>query len=54
MTAQSDDLIRDTVDLHYHSGPSPFPRRLDPVESAKHYDEHGFPGGNALVLATSG
>jgi hypothetical protein len=42
MTVQADDLIRDTVDLHYHSGPSPFPRRLDPVESAKHYDEHGF------------
>jgi hypothetical protein len=36
------ELIRDTVDLHYHSGPSPFPRRFDPVDSAKHYDEHGF------------
>jgi hypothetical protein len=42
MTALQDDLIRDTVDLHYHSGPSPFPRRLDPVASAKHYDEFGF------------
>jgi len=42
MTAQPDDLIKDTVDLHYHSGPSPLPRRLDPAESAKHYDEHGF------------
>jgi uncharacterized protein DUF6282 len=42
VTARADDLIRDTVDLHYHSGPSPFPRRLDPVESAKHFDEHGF------------
>ncbi|MBV9895400.1 MAG: hypothetical protein JO020_14630 [Chloroflexi bacterium] len=42
MTTSGDDLIRDAVDLHYHSGPSPFPRRLDPVESAKHYDEHGF------------
>lgn len=42
MSVQHDDLIKDTVDLHYHSGPSPFPRRLDPVESAKHYDEHGF------------
>jgi hypothetical protein len=42
MTVGQDDLIRDTVDLHYHSGPSPFPRRLDPVESAKHYDENGF------------
>ena len=42
MSVQPDDLIRDTVDLHYHSGPSPFPRRLDPVESAQHYDDHGF------------
>jgi hypothetical protein len=42
MTAQPDDLIKDTVDLHYHSGPSPFPRRLDPAASAKHYDAHGF------------
>src|SRR5712691_730100 len=42
MTVQPDDLIRDTVDLHYHSGPSPFPRRLDPVESAQHFDEYGF------------
>src|SRR5579864_1191862 len=42
MTVEADELIKDTVDLHYHSGPSPFPRRMDPVESAKHYDEHGF------------
>ena len=42
MTTQADELIRDSVDLHYHSGPSPFPRRLNPAESAKHYDEHGF------------
>ena len=42
MTVQQDDLIKGTVDLHYHSGPSPFPRRLDPAESARHYDEHGF------------
>ena len=39
---EQDPLLRDTVDLHYHSGPSPFPRRLDPVESAQHYDAHGF------------
>jgi hypothetical protein len=42
MTGGADELIRDTVDLHYHSGPSPFPRRFDPVESARHYDEFGF------------
>jgi uncharacterized protein DUF6282 len=42
-----DELIRDTVDLHYHSAPSPFPRRMDPVEAAHHFDEHGF---KAVVL----
>jgi hypothetical protein len=42
-----DELIRDTVDLHYHSAPSPFPRRMDPVEAAQHFDEHGF---KAVVL----
>jgi hypothetical protein len=47
MTQTTDDLIRDTVDLHYHSAPSPFPRRLDPVEAARHFDEHGF---KAVVL----
>ena len=47
MSAQPDELIRDTVDLHYHSAPSPFPRRLDPVESAQHFEEHGF---KAVVL----
>ncbi|MBV8719853.1 MAG: hypothetical protein JO020_16545 [Chloroflexi bacterium] len=41
------ELIRDTVDLHYHSAPSPFPRRMDPVEAAQHFDEHGF---KAVVL----
>src|SRR3954449_13362152 len=42
MSVQPDELLRDAVDLHYHSGPSPFPRRLDPAASAKHYDAHGF------------
>jgi hypothetical protein len=42
MSVAPDELLRDAVDLHYHSGPSPFPRRLDPAESARHYDEHGF------------
>jgi Family of unknown function (DUF6282) len=42
-----DELIRDTVDLHYHSAPSPFPRRMDPVEAAHHFDENGF---KAVVL----
>jgi hypothetical protein len=43
----SDDLVRGTVDLHFHSAPSPFPRRMDPVEAAHHFDEHGF---KAVVL----
>jgi hypothetical protein len=42
VSVQTDDLIKGTVDLHYHSGPSPFPRRLDPAESARHYDDYGF------------
>ena len=42
----ADDLIKGTV-LHYHSAPSPFPRRMDPVEAAHHFDEHGF---KAVVL----
>ena len=42
-----DELIRDTVDLHYHSAPSPFPRRMDPVEAARHFDDNGF---KAVVL----
>src|SRR5690349_19044706 len=46
-TSLMDELIRDTVDLHYHSAPSPFPRRMDPVEAAHHFDEHGF---KAVVL----
>jgi hypothetical protein len=37
-----DDLLRGAVDLHYHSGPSPFPRLMDVVEAARHYDEVGF------------
>jgi hypothetical protein len=47
MTDEADDLIRGTVDLHFHSAPSPFPRRMDPVEAAHHFDEHGF---KAVVL----
>ena len=43
----ADELIKGTVDLHYHSAPSPFPRRMDPVEAAYHFEEHGF---KAVVL----
>jgi hypothetical protein len=44
---QVDDLVSGAVDLHYHSAPSPFPRRLDPVEAAHHFDAAGF---KAVVL----
>jgi hypothetical protein len=47
MTTVPDDLITGAVDLHYHSAPSPFPRKLDPAEAARHYDEAGF---RAVVL----
>jgi Family of unknown function (DUF6282) len=35
-------LLRGGVDLHCHSAPSPFPRRIDHVGVARHYAEHGF------------
>jgi hypothetical protein len=47
MAMQTDDLISGAVDLHYHSAPSPFPRRLDPVQAAHHFDQAGF---KAVVL----
>ncbi len=42
MVTEVDELLRGAVDLHYHSGPSPFPRRMDVVDAAKLYDEAGF------------
>jgi hypothetical protein len=39
---QVDALLNGAVDLHYHSGPSPFPRRMDVVDAAKLYDQVGF------------
>ena len=47
MTSVPDDLLTGAVDLHYHSAPSPFPRKLDPAEAARHYDAAGF---RAVVL----
>lgn len=38
------ELLQGAVDLHYHSGPSPFPRRMDVAEAAKHYSDAGFSG----------
>lgn len=37
-----DALLRGAVDLHYHSGPSPFPRLMDVTEAARQYDAVGF------------
>jgi hypothetical protein len=36
------DLLRGAVDLHSHPYPSPFPRRIDILQAARHYGEHGF------------
>jgi hypothetical protein len=47
MADAADELIKGAVDLHYHSAPSPFPRKLDPAEAARHYAEAGF---RAVVL----
>ena len=32
------------VDLHYHSAPSPFPRRLSAMDAVRHYADEGFGG----------
>jgi hypothetical protein len=37
-----DAILRGAVDLHLHPGPSPFPRRIDHLEAARHYEEAGF------------
>lgn len=47
MSSTAHDLVQGAVDLHYHSAPSPFPRKLDPAEAARHYDAAGF---RAVVL----
>src|ERR687884_1339622 len=47
MSSTARELLQGAVDLHYHSAPSPFPRKLDPAEAARHYDQAGF---RAVVL----
>ena len=42
MSTALDGLLRGAVDLHSHPYPSPFPRRIDILEAARHYGEHGF------------
>lgn len=37
-----DRLLRGGVDLHCHSAPSPFPRRVDHVDVGRHYATAGF------------
>lgn len=40
--SEVDAFLKGAVDLHYHSGPSPFPRRMDVVDAAKLYEQVGF------------
>jgi len=40
--SEVDGLLKGAVDLHYHSGPSPFPRKMDVVDAAKLYEQVGF------------
>jgi uncharacterized protein DUF6282 len=41
-SAALDRLLRGAVDLHVHPFPSPFPRRIDIMGSARHAAENGF------------
>jgi len=47
MPTVPDGLLAGAIDLHYHSAPSPFPRRLTPADAARHYAASGF---RAVVL----
>lgn len=42
MTASVDQLLTGAVDLHVHPFPSPFPRRIDTLEAARHAGDHGL------------
>lgn len=35
-------VLAGAVDLHYHSAPSPFPRRLSAMDAIRHYAAEGF------------
>lgn len=41
------ELLRGAADLHYHAGPSPFPRKMGLAEAAKMYNDAGF---SAVVM----
>lgn len=47
MSETVDRLLRGAVDLHVHPFPSPFPRRIDTMEAARHAAEAGF---RAIVI----
>ncbi len=42
MTDTIAGLLIGAIDMHYHSAPSPFPRKLDVTEAAQQYDAAGF------------
>ena len=42
LTETVDRLLDGAVDLHSHPYPSPFPRRIDVLEAARHYRNSGF------------
>jgi uncharacterized protein (DUF2237 family) len=47
MTGSDDNLLRGAVDLHVHPGPSPYPRRIDPIGAAQAAADAGMA---AIVL----
>lgn len=47
MTDVVDRLLSGAVDLHVHPFPSPFPRRIDTLEAARHAGDHGL---RAIVI----
>lgn len=47
MTDVVDRLLSGAVDLHVHPFPSPFPRRIDTLEAARHAADHGL---RAIVI----
>lgn len=42
MSTEAQQLLAGAVDMHYHSAPSPFPRKMDLATVAQMYDQAGF------------
>ncbi len=42
MPGALDRILKGAVDMHCHSGPSPFPRKMDHVEAAKQAESVGM------------